>query len=755
MMRAAWTVARREVRSYFDQPTAYVLIVAFLGISLFLTFRNLYATGAASLRPLFDLLPILFAVFIPAVTMRSLAEEQRSHTLEWLMAQPVNEAEVVLGKFLGDWIFVLIALAGTLPTGLGVLLASEADPGIMVAQYMGAAVLAAQLVAVGLWASSVTRNQITAFILGAVVSFVLFLMGLAVVQIGLPPALSGALARLSVVSHFQNVARGVIDLRDVLYFVSAAAFFLMLAASSVAGARLSPALPERRRLRIATLLVAVIVVTLNLLGSHIRGRLDLTRDDLYTLSEGSRELLGNLNDIVEITLFASKELPPEIQIQLRDVRDLLADMKSAANGNLRVREVDPDRDEDARSQASAFGISPVEFNVLRDDEFQVRRGYYGLAVTYADDREVIPVISRTEDLEFRLASAIARMTATDRPTVEFASDGAGKAPGQIPGLSDALGDRYLLQTVNLADDSLASFDPENTRVLVVAGPSQPLDSVATKRVREYLQAGGAALLLLDPVEVSPRAPSPVPVRTGLESLVEEAGIRMDGSLVMDLVSSERVSLGRQGLFNVIAPYPLWPIALPAGDHPVTRGLRALSLGWAGALEILDTVHVTPLWQTSEGGALRSPTLPIFPDQKWDVPQEDLGVQVVAAAVDPGLEGEDGAAGEAADSTATPLKGRMVVVGDATFLENQFVRSNPQNVSFVANAIDWLAQDESLIRIRSKNRTPPQLVFTSELAKNVMKWGNLIGVPLLFVLVGIVRITGRRRRAQARWKEVVA
>ena len=155
------------------------------------------------------------------------------------MAQPLSEAEVIAGKFLGNWIFVLIALAGTVPTAIGMLMASEADPGIVFAQYVGAALLAGQLVALGIWASSMTRNQITAFIVAAALSFVLFLIGVPVVQIGLPPVLAGALARLSVVSHFENVARGVVDLRDVLYFVSTTALFLVLAVGAVSRERLS------------------------------------------------------------------------------------------------------------------------------------------------------------------------------------------------------------------------------------------------------------------------------------------------------------------------------------------------------------------------------------------------------------------------------------------------------------------------------------------------------------------------------------
>ena len=171
MMRGVWTVARRELRGYFDQPTAYVLIVAFLGLSLFLGFRTMYASGVATMRPLFDLMPLLFAVFVPAATMRAIAEERRGNTLEWLMAQPLSENELVLGKFFGNWAFVLIALAGTMPTSIGVVMVSEADAGIVVAQYLGAGLLVGQFVALGLWASSITRDQITAFIVAAALSF--------------------------------------------------------------------------------------------------------------------------------------------------------------------------------------------------------------------------------------------------------------------------------------------------------------------------------------------------------------------------------------------------------------------------------------------------------------------------------------------------------------------------------------------------------------------------------------------------------
>jgi len=362
IMKQILLVTRRELRSFFDQPTAYVLAVAFLGLGLYLSFRSLYAMSVASLRPYFDLLPWLLVVFIPAVTMRSLAEERRGRTLEWLIAQPLSETEVVAGKFLGSWLFVLITLAGTLPMAIGVLAASEADPGIMFAQYVGAALLIAQMISIGIWASSLTRNQITAFILGAFTCFALVLIGTPVVQIGLPRLIGGWLLQLSVISHFENVARGVIDLRDLLYFASTCGLFLLLAVAALGRERLSRGGEAFRRLRIGTGVITLAVLVLNLLGGYVRGRLDLTDSRLFTLSEGSREILGGLDDIVNLTVFLSDDLPQEIQLTVRDVRDLVADMRNASDGMLAVKEGRDDLAKQAliRQQEHADRVAVLE-----------------------------------------------------------------------------------------------------------------------------------------------------------------------------------------------------------------------------------------------------------------------------------------------------------------------------------------------------------------------------------------------------------
>jgi len=763
-------VARRELRSFFDQPIAYVLAVAFLGLGLYMAFRSLYAVSAASLRPFFDLLPWLLVVFVPAVAMKSLAEERRGRTLEWLLAQPLTETEIVLGKFLGSWLFILITFAGTLPMAVGVLMASEADPGIMVAQYVGASLLAAQMLSVGIWASSMTRNQITAFIAGAFTCFMLVLIGTPIVQIGLPRLIGGWAVQLSVLSHFENVARGVIDLRDLLYFVSTCGLFLLLAVAALGHERLSRQSDAFRRLRLGTGVIALGVLVLNLLGGHVRGRLDLTRGDLFTLSEGSREILGNLDDIVNLSFFVSDDLPQEIQLTERDVRDLIADLENASNDMLAVSVVNPDDGEDAADEASSLGIAPIEFNVLRDDELQVRRGYFGLAVTYADEQETIPVIDRADDLEFRLVSAIANMTMDERPTLAFMSGFEAKDPFYYRSFRESIGDRYGVTTIDIQNDSTGALVPDSIDVLVVAAPAQPVSPDVADAIDGYLRAGGAALLLMERHGMNPQAPTSMPIFTGLEDLLAARGVEASGDLVVDLASAERVSM-RQGIFNVIRPYPLWPVAFRGDDHATNRDLENVSFGWAAPFTWEEgDPAVTALWNTTEGGARRPPGGLIAPGMDLGVTEEDLGIHTFAVAVDaaavdaeddeeapgaadPAEQAEDGGDEADANQPANPMPGgRIIAVGDGDFLEDRFVQSNSQNLVFAANAVDWLAQDEALIGIRSKDRTPPTLAFESEAGKNALKWGSLIGVPVLFMLFGFLRVNGRTTRAERRWNE---
>lgn len=224
-MNPMLAVFRRELASYFATPLAYVFIVIFLMLAGALTFYfgGLYERGQADLQPFFLLHPSLYLFLVPAVAMRLWAEERRAGTIELLLTLPLSLWQAVLGKFLAAWAFIGIALMLTFPVWITVNWLGDPDNGVIVAGYIGSALMAGAFLAVGGCLSALTRSQVVAFILTVVVCFLMLLSGYPVVQDFirgvLPTEFVDAVAQISFLTHFQAITRGVLDLRDLVFFL--------------------------------------------------------------------------------------------------------------------------------------------------------------------------------------------------------------------------------------------------------------------------------------------------------------------------------------------------------------------------------------------------------------------------------------------------------------------------------------------------------------------------------------------------------
>ena len=739
-MNAVRAVARRELRALFDQPTAYILLVVFVGVNDFLCFRQIETFGAASLRPMLDLLPWLLLFLVPAVTMRALAEDTRSGIIEVVLAQPITELELLLGKYLGQVCFLWIALAATLPIPLGLALGARMEVGVLFAQYLGSAFLVAGLAGVGIWSSSITRNQVTAFIVGVLVMFVLVLVGLDPLLVGLPPALGNAAASLGVLPHFAQIGRGLIDLRDVIYFVTLAGVFLALACLGLARRKLAPRGEELRRLRLGTTLLVAALVVLNLFGRHIGGRLDLSPGRQYTLSPATRDILHQLPDLVTIKLFASSTLPPEVAFLKRDVDDLLGDYRSAGRGKVRLVELDPTHDSAAAREAEALDIPPVQFNVVGQGSLQVKEGYLGVAVEFANANRTIPFLRKADDLEYRLTSFIRDLTRTTRPALGWIQVNAGPpGPTGVPTFSavrDALSRGYDIRDVSLAADSVL---PAGLKVLILSGTPDSLPEGQSAPLRRFLASGGSALVMASGTARSPQAPFASGRPVGWNALIRPAGVAVRSDMVYDLASNAQVSLPSQ-FGQVIMPYPLWPRGLSTKATPINAELSSVLLPWTSSVDTTGAAKgtVTPLVVTSRYGGLESQEVMLSPQQPF--PRENTSSRLLAVQVVP---------------KAAAGGGRLVVVGNGDFASDHYVTSAPENETFLLNAVDWLAQDEALIAIRSKDRAPPPLVFPSVWVREAVRYGNIVGVPLLVALFGAVRLTRRRARTRQPYRPLAA
>lgn len=235
-MRNVGIIMRRELASYFATPVAYVFIVIFLALSSTLTFQlgGFYDRGQADLAPFFNFHPWLYLFLIPALSMRLWAEERMSGSIELLMTQPITLWDAVLGKFFAAWLFSGIALALTFPIWITVNYLGNPDNGAIFAAYLGSFLLAGGFLAIGSCMSALTRNQVIAFVLSVVVCFLFVVAGFPLVLDWFsgwaPQMLVDAIASFSFLTHFESIAKGVLDIRDLLFFAMLAGFFLFATA---------------------------------------------------------------------------------------------------------------------------------------------------------------------------------------------------------------------------------------------------------------------------------------------------------------------------------------------------------------------------------------------------------------------------------------------------------------------------------------------------------------------------------------------
>lgn len=422
------SITRKELSHYFGSPLAMIFLGVFLAAVLFIFFsvETFFVRNVADVRPMFRWMPLLLIFLLAALTMRQWSEEQRSGTQELLLTLPVRPWSLVLGKFLAVMALIALALALTLPLTLSVALMGNLDWGPVIGGYLAALLMAAAYAAIGLFVSSRTDNQIVALILTVLVGGVFYLVGTPGVTKFVGGVVSQILWALGTGSRFESIQRGVIDLRDLVYYLSLTSLFLMLNTLSLDSNRWSPHQTSYRRNWLITgALLGVNIVLLNAWLFPLRGlRLDLTQDHEYTLSRTTKDLLNSVQEPLLIRAYISQKTHPLLQPLAPRIDDMLREYAVNSNSKVTAEVVDPASDPELEAEANqTYGIRPTPFQVAGRYEASVINAYFDILIRYGDQNvtlsfpNLIEVQARPDNtidvtlgnLEYELTSAIKKV----------------------------------------------------------------------------------------------------------------------------------------------------------------------------------------------------------------------------------------------------------------------------------------------------------------------------------------------------------
>ena len=631
-----FTIFKRESKAYFNSAIAYIFIIVFVLLANGLFMTQFFIVGRADMRPFFGALPLILAVFLPAVTMRLWAEEKRGNTLELLLTFPMRTHELVLGKFFASLVFYLVALVATgmIPVMLCVL--GRPDPGIMLSAYIGAVLLGAFFLAVGIFVSGLVRDQIISFILSMMVCFGLFVVGtgfFASAVDGWVPGLGTFLRNfLGVTRHFDSFAKGVVDNRDVLYFLTGAGIFLVLNGFWLEG-RMRP--KAKTIFATATVVCVGIFLAANWLIAELPlGRFDLTQGKIYTISPWTTKILKELKAPVTAKLYISpsEKMPTGLKTLEQEIVDKLDEFRVAAKGKFQYKIFHMEaanvtaagaQSEDSLEQTlSEKGIKPFQVQSIQADEVGLNLIYSAISLAYKEKPEEIigrVMPENIPELEYLLISRIYRMMLPEPPKValvapyeekemepELKSILEDKMGGQVPeGYKE---DNYELLPMAL---SYAGYKtsrikltekepiPEGTKTLIVVEPTR-LEERQRYEIARFFSGGGSLLLAVQNYEykytvstkeltVEPEEKTP-----RINSLIASWGLEVDDQILVD-EQDDVVNVSgaaRMGPYELSVPVkiPIQILITQSGMNPdvsITSQLSPIFYLWGTRVKLND------------------------------------------------------------------------------------------------------------------------------------------------------------------------
>lgn len=496
------------------------------------------------------------------------------------------------------------------------------------------------------------------------------------------------------------------------------------------------------------LLIAGILVLLNLLSNQFFFRLDLSENQVYTLSKATRNILKSVRDAgtpVTVTAYFSKNLPPVLTENERDFRNMLVEFANRSKGYVDFQFVSPETDEE-KQEAAQKQIQPLMVNIREKDQSKQQQVFMGATVQMGEESDVIPVVQPGPGMEYALATSIKKLSVKEKPSIAFVQGQGEPALQELSQAYKALSILYQVETVTL-DEAV----PDRFKTIAIVAPADTFTDVHLAQLDQFLARGGNLLVAYNAVNGDLNNAVGVPVTTRLESWLTGKGVTVSPSFIIDSQCGSVSVQQRNGFFTINTPvqFPYLPLVSNFADHPITGGLEQMIFPFASPVQFSgdSSKTFTPLiWSSTQAGIVNTP-VNFDINKPWTTQDFPLS-NVVMGGI---LQGNFGGT----------VPARIVIYGDGDFgVSGQQARGGetPDNINLLVNSIDWLSDDTGLIDLRTKEVASRPLkaeIMSDDAAgkRTFIKLANLLAPITLVILIGLFfsqrQRTIRLRRAAER------
>lgn len=502
---------------------------------------------------------------------------------------------------------------------------------------------------------------------------------------------------------------------------------------------------------IKIILISAIVILINVISIRIFTRIDLTSNNIYTLTEASKNLMRNLDDKLTIKCFFTEDLPEPYNNNRRAVLDILNDYKAYSKGNLQFEFVNPEGEKNER-EAQQYGIPPIEVQVVKEDKFELKKAYMGLVMLYEDKREALPVIENVNSIEYDMSSAFKRLTTKIKKKIGYT---IGHDENDLTGMKRVYQDittRYNVISIDLSkkDNEI----PQDLSALLIIAPKTKFSDTTKYKIDQYIMNGGKVAFLLNKMDANlqPKNPYERPmaraIDLGIEDLLENYGVRINNDLIRDRQCASISVVQQQGRFQFQSqiPFPYLPNAMNFDkSNPIVKDLKGIIFYFVSSIDTTlaqsKGLKAEVLVRSSKYSGRQTGFLLIDPYYSYkleDFLESNIPMAVAINGSFNSLFSETygKTVGLISPKSKSP-ETSIIVIGDGDFMKDELT-ANPSNSIFFTNIIDYLADDIGLITIRSKDVTPPQLQQVADGTKKIIKYVNILLPSLLIIAYGIMR-----------------